>query len=78
MPTQLRRRPSPAARREQNLADDERETALLAEFMRHDTVASLAAAIAGRLGGGVRKNDLVDRAGLGPARRSFRPEERQG
>ena len=78
MPTQLRRRPSPAARREQNLADDERETALLAEFMRHDSVASLAAAIAGRLGGGVRKKDLVARAGLGPVRPSFPREDPQG
>ncbi len=48
--------------------DEEREGALLAEFMRHDSVASLAGAIAKRLGGNEREADLIARAGLGPLR----------
>lgn len=67
MRTHARRPPGLAARRvEQNLADEDRESALLAEFMRHDSVASLAGAIAERLGGSARKDDLVVRAGLAP------------
>jgi hypothetical protein len=48
-------------------ADVAREGALLAEFVRHRTVASLAGAIAGRLGGDVRAADLIAEAGLGRA-----------
>lgn len=45
-------------------ADDARELALLAQFMRHDSVASLAGAIAQRLGGATRGGDLIAAAGL--------------
>ena len=45
---------------------DESEIALLAEFMRHDSVASLAGAIATRLGGKARQADLIARADLDP------------
>ena len=47
-------------------AEEERELALLAQFMRHDSVASLADAIAELTG--VRGRDLVAEAGLGPRR----------
>ena len=43
------------------------ERALLAEFLRHRDVASLAGAIARRLGG-VREADLILNAGLEPSR----------
>jgi hypothetical protein len=43
-------------------AEEERELALLAQFMRHDSVASLANAIAARRG--VRGEDLIAAAGL--------------
>ena len=46
-------------------ADEERELALLAQFMRCDSVASLANAIAERLGDSVRGGDLIVAAGLG-------------
>jgi hypothetical protein len=52
-------RPRPQA------ADEERELALLSQFMRHDSVASLANAIAERLGGSARGGDLIAAAGLG-------------
>jgi hypothetical protein len=42
--------------------DEERELALLAQFTRHDSVASLANAIADRLG--VQGGDLIAAAGL--------------
>jgi hypothetical protein len=46
-------------------ASDERgELALLTQFMRHDSVASLANAIAERLGGSARGGDLIAAAGL--------------
>jgi hypothetical protein len=46
-------------------ASDERvELALLTQFMRHDSVASLAKAIAERLGGSARGGDLIVAAGL--------------
>jgi hypothetical protein len=45
-------------------AEDDSELALLAQFMRHDTVASLANAIAERTG--VRRGDLIAAAGLDP------------
>jgi len=47
-------------------AEEESELALLAQFMRHDSVASLAAAIAQRAG--VRGEDLIAVAGLDPRR----------
>jgi hypothetical protein len=48
--------------------DETRELALLAQFMQHDSVASLANAIAERLGGNVRSADLIASAGLGAGR----------
>jgi hypothetical protein len=45
-------------------AAEESELALLAQLMRHDTVASLANAIAERTG--VRRGDLIAAAGLDP------------
>jgi hypothetical protein len=47
-------------------AEEERELALLAQFMRHDSVASLAGAIAELRG--VRGRDLIAEAGLDPSR----------
>ena len=47
-------------------AEEEREMALLAQFMRHDSVASLADAIAELTG--VRGRDLIAEAGLDPRR----------
>ena len=47
-------------------AEEESELALLAQFMRHDSVASLANAIAERTG--VRSGDLIAAAGLDPRR----------
>ena len=47
-------------------AEEESELALLAQFMRHDSVASLAKAIAERTG--VRSGDLIAAAGLDPRR----------
>jgi hypothetical protein len=46
--------------------EEERERALLAQFMRHDSVASLADAIAELTG--VRGGDLIAEAGLDPSR----------
>lgn len=51
-----------------NVARAANEQALLAEFMRCNSVASLAGAIAARLGGNVRKKDLIARAELDPRR----------
>jgi hypothetical protein len=47
-------------------AEDKRELALLAQFMRHNSVASLADAIAELTG--VRGGDLIAEAGLDPSR----------
>jgi hypothetical protein len=47
-------------------AEEERELALLAQFMRHESVASLADAIAER--SGVRSTDLIAAARLDPNR----------
>jgi hypothetical protein len=44
--------------------DEQSELALLAEFMSHDSVAALADAIAQRIGGAVRDEDLIARANL--------------
>jgi len=49
-------------------ADDDGELALLAEFIGHDTVASLAGAIAERLGGEALDKDLIADADLGSSR----------
>ncbi len=63
-------RNQPTANRDEPLrvgaADEERELALLAQFMRHDFVASLADAIAELRG--VRGGDLIAEAGLDPRR----------
>ncbi len=47
------------------LEDDEAERALLAEFQRHDSVAALARALAGRPGETARDKELIAEAGLG-------------
>lgn len=53
-----------AARRD----SETRELALLAQFMRHDSVVSLASEIAERLGGTMRGGDLIAAAGLSASR----------
>jgi hypothetical protein len=45
---------------------EELELAILAHFMRHNSVSSLARAIAARSGGSVRAADLIAAAGLSP------------
>jgi hypothetical protein len=66
METELRRGTADASRRIRSFATDERrELALLAEFMRHDSVASLAREMAERLGPDARGKDLIAEAGLG-------------
>jgi hypothetical protein len=45
-------------------ADEERELTLLDEFMRHNSVVSLANAIAERFAGRMRGGDLIAAAGL--------------
>jgi hypothetical protein len=57
--------------------DDRRELALLAEFMRHSSVVSLAGEIAERLGANARGEDLIAAADLGAARRDGDPKEAQ-
>jgi hypothetical protein len=58
-----------AARRSAKRADDEgRELALLLEFTSSNSVASLAGAIATRLGREARSEDLISEAGLGTGR----------
>lgn len=58
-----------AARRSGRRADDEgRELALLIEFTNSHSVASLAGAIATRLGAEARSEDLISEAGLGSGR----------
>jgi len=68
LPIMRRLRGQPRAerddRRRVRAAEDESELALLAQFMRHDSVASLADAIAERTG--VRRGDLIAAAGLDP------------
>ena len=63
----LRDQPTPEAdnRLRVRTAEEESELALLAQFMRHDSVASLAKAIAAR--SGVRAGDLIAAAGLDPS-----------
>ena len=48
--------------------DEERERALLQEFLRFDSVAALAGAIAARLGRQARPEDLIAEAGLAVGR----------
>jgi hypothetical protein len=51
-----------------HVADEKRELALLTQFMRYDSVASLASAIAECLGGSVRGGDLIAAADLSSSR----------
>lgn len=70
METELKPRPAGLAEQAASRAtDDRRELTLLAEFMRNDTVASLAGDIAERLGAEARGDDLIAAAGLGGNRR---------
>jgi len=70
MQTELKRRPANSAGRAGSEATDERrELALLAEYMRADSVASLAGDIAERLGADLGGDDLIAAAGLGANRR---------
>ena len=68
MPIMRRLRGQPRAERDDRLpvraTEQESELALLAQFMRHDSVASLANAIAERTG--ARRADLIAAAGLDP------------
>jgi hypothetical protein len=69
MQTELKPRPADSAPCAGLQATDERsELTLLAEFMRNDSVASLAGNIAERLGADVRGGDLIAAAGLGGIR----------
>jgi hypothetical protein len=61
-----------AGRLLRDATDDRRELALLAEFMRHNSVGSLAGEIAGRLGASVRGEDLIAAADLGASPRDGR------
>ena len=70
MQTELKRRTTDPDRRLRSRATDETcELALLAEFMRHDSVASLANQIAERLGPNVQGKDLIAAADLGASLR---------
>lgn len=63
----------PQSTRAPSKATDERsELALLAEFMRADSVAALAGDIAERLDADLRGDDLIAAAGLGGNRRGGR------
>jgi hypothetical protein len=55
--------PAAAPRLRAHATNEERELALLTQFMRHDSVASLADAMAERMG--LRGKDLIAAAGLG-------------
>jgi hypothetical protein len=69
MQTELKRLTAEAAGRFRSpVTDERRELALLAEFMRHDSVVSLAGEIAERLGAKVRGNELIAAADLGERR----------
>jgi hypothetical protein len=54
-----------AGRARPQATDERRELALLAEFIRCESVASLASDIAERLGADARGEDLIAAAGLG-------------
>jgi hypothetical protein len=70
MQTELKRRTADPDRRLRSRATDETyELALLAEFVRHNSVASLANQIAERLGPNVRAKDLIAAANLGASLR---------
>ncbi len=70
LPTMRTLLEQPTANAENHLrvraTEEESELVLLAQFMRHDSVASLANAIAKRTG--VRSRDLIAAAGLDPSR----------
>jgi hypothetical protein len=73
MQTELNRQiADPAGRLPRNASDERRELELLAEFMRHESVASLASDIAERLGAETRGEDLIAAADLGGNRHAFR------
>jgi hypothetical protein len=61
----LRDQPTPEA--DNRLRVRTAELALLAQFMRHGSVASLAKAIAASSGRGMRAGDLIAAAGLDPS-----------
>jgi hypothetical protein len=65
MQTELKQRTAdPHGRLRSRATDETRELALLVEFMRHDSVASLANGIAERLGANIRGKDLIAAADL--------------
>ena len=73
MQMELKRRPTDSDGGARTPSGGERrELALLAEFMRHNSVASLAGDIAERLGADARGEDLIAAAGLGDAARARR------
>jgi hypothetical protein len=69
MQTELKPRPADPDGGVRAASNEER---LLAEFMRHNSVASLAGDIADRLGADARGEDLIAAAGLGDASRARR------
>ena len=69
MPNKVKRRTAVEPGRDsRRVSDERRELALLAEFVLHDSVASLAGAIAVRLGANARDEDLIATADLRPRR----------
>ena len=73
MQMELKRRPADSDGGARTPSSDERrELTLLAEFMRHNSVASLAGDIAERLGADARGEGLIAAAGLGDAARARR------
>ena len=80
MQTELKSRPAVESGLAGSATGSEKsELELLAEFMRHDSVASLAGDIAERLGVDVRGDDLIAAAGLGGSRgRAASGKERRG
>jgi hypothetical protein len=73
MQTELKPRSADSAGGAPSEATDERsELALLAEFMRADSVAALAGDIAERLDADLRGGDLIAAAGLGGNRHGGR------
>ncbi|HEX9170417.1 MAG TPA: hypothetical protein VF886_16075 [Roseiarcus sp.] len=79
MQTELKQRSAePRGRAVSEATDENSELALLAEFMRADSVASLAGDIAKRLGADARDDDLIAAAGLGGNRRDRQIRGRDG
>ena len=79
MQTELKPRSADSAGRAPSEATDERsELALLAEFMRADSVAALAGDIAERLGADLRGDDLIAAAGESAGRAPRRINRRAG